>query len=184
MRVRSMSAERQIKAKEIIREIISGIGDYELMHKYGLTHKGLQNVYRQLLDGNLIEASFLEGRVASPLNTTETAITSRLPRRDVYIPLPVQDFNNPEERGIVTDISERGLGVKGLRAEVGEERILVVKASKFFQLKSFILKAKCRWMKPGDDVQEILAGFEIISITKQELQELKNLIEALDYMNR
>ncbi len=35
-----MAVEREIRAKEIVNDIVSGIGDNELMHKYRLTYRG------------------------------------------------------------------------------------------------------------------------------------------------
>jgi hypothetical protein len=178
-----MAGEREIKAKEIVRDINSGIGDNELMHKYRLTFKGLQSVYKRLVKANLIDETLLEGRIAPQL-TTETTIITRLPRQQMYMPLPVQDVSNPDERGIVTDLSERGLGVKGLKIEIDEVRELIIRPDKFFNLSPFSFKAKCRWTKTEDEGQEILAGFEIVSIAGKDLEGLKDLIHTLEYMYR
>lgn len=178
-----MVAEREIRAKEIVSDILSGIGDNVLMHKYRLTFRGLQNVYQKLVDLNVIDAEFLEGRLIPQSNAEKTVVT-RLPRHEIYVPLPVQDMANPDAQGLVVNISERGLGVKGLKVEVDEIRNLGIKPDDFLQLNSFTLKAKCRWVTPSDDPQDILAGFEIIFISDNELHELRNLIETLDYMFR
>ncbi len=178
-----MAVEREIRAKEIVRDIISGIGDNELMHKYRLTFRGLQSVYRRLVDANLVDEAFLEGRIIPQLNT-ETTIITRLPRKEIYLPLPVQDVDNPGVPGIVTNLTDRGLGVKGLRVEVDEVKRLVTRPDKFFQLSPFTFTAKCRWVNPSDHEQEIRAGFEIIYIAHVELQKLRDLMETLDYMYR
>ena len=186
-----MSPEREIRAKKVLSDIVSGRGDNEIMHKYGLTHKGLRSVYKKLLDANLIDPSHLKGRVGDPLyfttgplDVTVRTMVARLPRRNVYMPLPVQDASNPELKGTVIDISERGLGVKGLKVKVDEVKFLAVKANKFLEVKPFVVKAKCRWVKPGHEVKETQAGFEIISITPGALQQLRDLIEKLEYVDR
>ncbi len=178
-----MAVEREIKAKEIVNDIVSGIGDNELMHKYRLTYRGLQSVFKKLADSKIVDPSLLEGRIVPQLSS-ETTIVTRLPRKDIFVPLPVEDAANPESRGIVTNITERGLGVKGMKAEVDEVKKLIIKPDKFFQLTPFKLQAKCRWVKSADEVHEILAGFETIAIRHRELQKLRNLIETLDYMYR
>lgn len=178
-----MAAQKEIKAKEIVREIVSGVGDSELMDKYKLTFRGLQSLYGQLLDLKIVDPTLLEGRIVPQLETTTTMI-ARLPRTDIYVPLPVQDLTNPIVRGLVINISERGLGVKALRAEVDEVKALLVRPDKFLQLHPFALKAKCRWVTPSGDPREILAGFEIISIGQKELEELRNLIQTVEYMYR
>jgi hypothetical protein len=178
-----MVAEREIRAKEIVTDILSGIGDNELMQKYRLTFRGLQSVFRKLVDSNIIDAEFLQGRLVPQLNGEKTII-ARSPRKEIYVPLPVYDLVNPDVQGMIINISERGLGVKGLKVEVDEEKRLTIRPEKFLQLRSFRLKAKCRWVTSSDDGEEIVAGFEITSIGHEELQELKNLIETLEYMYR
>ncbi len=178
-----MAARREIKAKEIVSDIVSGIGDNELMSKYRLTFRGLQSVFRKLVDAKIVDAGFLQGRIVPQLNA-ETTIITRMPRKDIFVPLPVEDAANPERLGVVTNITERGLGIKGLSADVNEVKKLMVKPGKFFQLRPFSLKAKCRWVHPAADAEEILAGFETISISHRDLQKLRNLIETLEYMYR
>jgi PilZ domain len=178
-----MAAGREIRAKEIVTDILSGIGDDELMHKFRLTFRGLQSVYRQLVESNIIDAEFLKGRFIPPSSTERTRVT-RLPRKEIYVPLPVHDVANPAVQGMVMNISERGLGVKGLQAAVDETKKLIIRPDKFLQLRSFALQAKCRWVTPSDDSHEILAGFEIVLIADKERQELRALIETLEYMYR
>jgi hypothetical protein len=178
-----MAAGREIRAKEIVTDILSGIGDNDLMDKYKLTFRGLQSVYRQLVDFSVVGVEFLKGRYIPPASTEKTLVT-RSPRKEIYVPLPVQDATDPGVQAMVINVSERGLGVKGLKAEVGETRSFIVRPDKFLQLKPFAVQAKCRWVQPADDSQETLAGFEIISIGVKERQELANLIETLEYMYR
>ncbi|MGB6066192.1 MAG: PilZ domain-containing protein [Desulfomonilaceae bacterium] len=178
-----MVAEREISAKEIVNDIVSEIGDNELMDKYRLTFRGLQSVYRQLVESKVIESDFLKGRIVPEPGAEKTMIT-RSPRKEIYVPLPVEDTTNPDVRGTVVNIGERGLGVKGLRAEIGQIRKLTIRPDEFFRLRSFTLKAKCRWVKPADDGREMSAGFEIVGIAQENLQELRILIETLEYMYR
>jgi hypothetical protein len=153
------------------------------MHKYRITNKGLRSIYRELLDTNLIDSSFLKGRVGSPLNGTEKTMVVRLPRRDLHMLLLVQEVSNPDLKARVTDINERGLGVKGLKVKVDEVKLLSVKANKNLEVKPFVVKAKCRWVKPAREVKKTQAGFEIISITPSALKELRNLIEILEHLD-
>jgi hypothetical protein len=178
-----MAAEREIRAKELVNDIISGLGDNELIHKYRLTFRGLQSVYRKLVELDIVDAQFLEGRIATPFNA-ETTVITRLPRKEIYIPLPVRDEANPLVLGLVMNLSERGLGIKGLQAEVDEIKRFVIKPEKFLDVNSVTLKAKCRWVQPSDDPQEIMSGFEIVSIAERELKKLKHLIQTLEYMYR
>ncbi len=178
-----MVAEREISAREIVNDIVSGIGDTELMDKYRLTFRGLQSIYRQLVESKAIESEFLIGRIIPQQSAKKTIIT-RSPRKEIYAPLPVEDATNPDVRGTVINIGERGLGVKGLRTIIGQVRKLTIRPDEFFQLRPFTLKAKCRWVKPAHDEREASAGFEIVAIDRENLQELRILIETLEYMFR
>ncbi|MBI5251715.1 MAG: PilZ domain-containing protein [Desulfomonile tiedjei] len=178
-----MAAKREIRAREIVSDIAAGIGDGELMDKYRLTFRGLQSVFRKLADSNLVDPEVLQARIVPQLNG-ETSIVIRSPRKDIYMPLTVQDAANPDLLGIVTNITERGLAVKGMSAAIDEVKKLAIKPEKYFQLRSFSLRAKCRWVKPSNGAEETLAGFETIAITQRDLQKLRNLIETLDYMYR
>jgi hypothetical protein len=178
-----MAPEREIKAKELVSDIVAGTEDSELMRKYKLTFRGLQSVFRKLVELKIVEESSLEGRLVPPLNA-ETTVITRLPRKDIYVPLPVQDADDPGVLGLVVNISERGLGTKGVKAALDEIKRLIIKPDKFINLSPVTLKAKCRWVKPHEDPQEILAGFELVSIAQDQVQELKNLIETMDYMYR
>jgi hypothetical protein len=178
-----MTAEREIKAKELVNDIIVDLADIELMHKYKLTFRGLQSVFRRLVELGILEETDLKGRLV-PEVKDETTVITRLPRKDIFVPLPVQDADNPEVLGIVLNISERGLGVKGLKTEVDEVKRFIIMPGRFIELRPVTLKAKCRWVNAHDDPQEVLAGFEMVFIAKDQLLELKNLIETLDYMYR
>jgi DNA-binding HxlR family transcriptional regulator len=47
-------AKRQLQAKLIVKDINDGLNDSQLMEKYTLTPKQLEQVLRQLLDQDLI----------------------------------------------------------------------------------------------------------------------------------
>ena len=126
-----MSAKREIRAKRIIQDIASGIGDLELMHTYKLTFKGLQSVYRKLLDLKLIDPALVKERMI-PSVSTEKTIIKRLPRKEIFVPLPVEESHNPGARGVITDISERGLAERGLGVAVDEVKRLIVRPEEFF----------------------------------------------------
>ena len=100
------------------------------------------------------------------------------------MPLRVQDVSNPDLQCMVTDISERGLAVQGLKVKVDEVKFLSVKANQLLKIRPFVLKVKCRWVKAGYEVKETQAGFEIISVTPDALQELRNLVEILEHLDR
>ena len=176
-----MAGKREIRAKEIVSDIIFGIEDRDLMAKYRLTFRGLQSVYRKLEVSRVIDPTYLKGRIVPQLHS-KTTVVARPPRKSILLPLPVQDVADPEKLGTVTNVTERGLAVKGIAADVDDVRKFIIKPDQSFELMSFSLKAKCRWVKTADDSDEMLAGFETVAISQRDRQKLRNLIETLDYM--
>ena len=55
-------AKQEIYAKEILNDIRSGMDDVNLMHKYKVTAKGLDSVFRKLLAAGLISQQELNAR--------------------------------------------------------------------------------------------------------------------------
>jgi len=52
----------KIGAREAVRDIKSGMSDTDLMEKYKLTSKGLESLFRKLVEAKLLEESFLLNR--------------------------------------------------------------------------------------------------------------------------
>ena len=57
-----MSAARTIKAKELVKDIRSGMTDFDLMEKYELDPPSLDRLLRHLVDADLVTQSQLEER--------------------------------------------------------------------------------------------------------------------------
>jgi hypothetical protein len=56
----SQPAEREVSAKLVVADIRAGVADSQLMAKYRLSAKGLQNLFEQLMAAGLIKDSDLE----------------------------------------------------------------------------------------------------------------------------
>ncbi|MBI4965009.1 MAG: YIP1 family protein [Desulfomonile tiedjei] len=54
--------KQKISAKELLKDIKSGMGDTDLMEKYGLSSKGLESAFKKLLEVGVLDASLLKGR--------------------------------------------------------------------------------------------------------------------------
>jgi len=57
-----MPQKRALKAREVVNDIRSGMTDPELMEKNGLSAKGLQSLFRKLLEAKVITPAELEQR--------------------------------------------------------------------------------------------------------------------------
>jgi hypothetical protein len=82
---------------------------------------------------------------------------------------------------MVTDVTEKGVGVRGIDAEVGETRTFVISADEFTLVGPFAFEATCRWVNRDGAEGDFLAGFEITKISEDGLRELRNLIRALTF---
>jgi hypothetical protein len=177
-----VTTKREIKAKDIIASIRSGLSDKELMEKYKLTPKGLQSVFRKLLAHGLLDRAKFYERLSEGMSPIDNVIVRKLDRKEILMPLRILDTNDRKCSGIVTDITIQGAGVRGIVAKVGDIRRLKVLADEYFQVGSFVFKAECRWTKPGDRREGDLAGFQITDIAEEEKARLQNLIDAVEYM--
>jgi hypothetical protein len=80
--------------------------------------------------------------------------------------------------GILRDITENGVGIRGLKAAVGETKTFVIVPTDFLDIDPLIFDGQCRWMRSRRNGQH-LSGFEITSISGPSLQELRRFIRFI-----
>ncbi len=178
-----MAAQREIKAKQLIEDIRLRLTASELMQKYQLLPRELESVFRQLRKaigspGTLYGRSHVQG------HAPDFDKIRLLPRNDVPLPVPVHDLNRLHLKALLTDITEKGLGVHGIEAQAGDVINFVVRADKFFPVNQFKVRAVCRWAGRSNESGEFAAGFEITDISSKNLDELRNFITSLNLINR
>jgi len=149
----------------------------ELLQKYKLTSNELRRLLDKLLHSRLLDQRELDSW--STLNHEITVI--RGIRQDARItlafPLKVQDCGHPYKQGIVRDLSQKGIGVLGIKVRVGETRTLVVRLNGIADCRSVRFEAKCRWVIQTEaEGQECIAGFEITGIEDAALNELRKVL--------
>ena len=86
---------------------------------------------------------------------------------------------NPKVIGRIRDLSEVGVGVRGLEAMVGELKNLVVVPDEFLEIEPFSFEAKCRWSRVGDQGKTCNAGFEITDISESSFIQLQELLQLM-----
>ncbi len=173
-----MKPKRKIKAKEIVNDIRAGMNDSQLMEKHSLSAKGLQSVFRKLVDARAIKPRELFNRAPSTGDDTVDVTSIRLVPRDfVEVPLPICDADDPKNIGTITDVTEKGLGIRGIRVQTGETKTLVFFSDRLFPVGPFALQAECRWVKNGNGSGQIDSGFEITNISETGSQQLKKIVE-------
>ena len=143
-----MEPKRKIKAKEIVNDIREGMSDPQLMEKHSLSSKGLQCIFKKLSEAKAISPCELFNRAPSVGDDTADVTNIRLlPRDFVEVPLPICDADDPKNMGTITDVTEKGLGIRGIRVATGETKTLVFFSDRLFPVGPFALQAQCRWVK-------------------------------------
>lgn len=176
-----MTTKRKIKARDIVNDIRAGLTNLQIMEKYDLSSKGLTSIFTKLIDARAVKQGELDGRI--PLASDTVALDQKrvLPRNYVLVRLPVVETNNPESSGHVRDVTEKGLQITGIPAEVGEIKKFTLMPENFNEAPPFSLEAECRWSIPGDGPGQPSAGFEITNISKEDVVQLRNLIKSLTF---
>jgi hypothetical protein len=173
-----MAEKRTIKARDIVNDIRAGLTDHQLMEKYRLSFKGLQSIFKKLEDVKAIKPSELYGRIPSYEDTVNVGSLRKLPRNYLGLSLTIYVAKNPANRGIVEDITEKGVGVRGIQVIQNQTETLVVDADDLVGIAPVMFEATCRWFKKNA-AGKVSSGFEIISISDGDLQRLHQLIEQL-----
>ncbi|MBI5568929.1 MAG: PilZ domain-containing protein [Desulfomonile tiedjei] len=176
-----MSPKRKIKASEIVPDIRKGMGNSELMEKYNLSIDGLHGVFTKLVHAKVLAMDQLEDRISLPDDPTVIEQIRKTPRAYPLVPFPIYDMDNMEEVYFVRDVSEQGIQVTGINAEVGQKVTFLIQALAFDEVDPFTFEAECRWTTaPPESVDpEPVAGFEITQISDDDSAELMKLVRAI-----
>jgi hypothetical protein len=99
----------------------------------------------------------------------------RWPRNYLTFSVPVYEAGVPANRGLIEDITERGIGVTGIRAGVHETKALVIQSG---QVAEVSFEAICCWSARGED-GGFKSGFEITRIAEAALVTVRDFIRGL-----
>jgi hypothetical protein len=174
-----MREKRRINGKNIINDLRSGITDWELRMKYGLSTSGLCKIFEKLVDSEAMSHSELSGW--SPLYSLRTRYkdSRSYPRADLTVRVPIYDLQTGSI-GILRDISEQGLRVAGIDARVGQARTFQIPIEMCMQAEPLLIIAECKWAKTRGKIKEyVVAGFEIIDLPPKDRHTLQNFISVL-----
>ncbi len=159
----------RISVRKLVRDIHSGMEDVGLMEKYALSAEDLNLVYEHLLDG----------RIPSFIDVSRNIQHRLSPRTYIFFALPIYDAEDPEDRGVVNDLSLSGLQVSGIDTAVGEKRTFVIQHHLFLPDDPVQFEAGCRWTAQDDSDWECISGFEITAISPEAKARLQELIDHL-----
>ena len=170
------SPGQKVPVRDIILDIQARLSDNQIVAKYDLSDKQLQTLFRKLLDSGLL-TPFEFQAWAIFCNKTIPLRNIRLFRRDiVHFALPVYDADEPENRGMVLNISENGIGVKGIRAEINDIKTLVIPTEQFLGLPPLVFEARCIWTDAPESDRR--CGFYLIDASAKIWKELRKYVRS------
>lgn len=174
---RGLVNARKKRIAAITQDISSGMSRSELSNKYGLSPDALTSVLYRLLEENLIRQTEIDN-----LTGVSADETKRLEARSqIRIrPVPVValcEVGKPRRQYVLRDITERGLGVEGIKATPSEIIHFMVLGDEMGGVWPFELEAECRWAGPIGEGGEMCAGFQVSKISKEDLGRLRDLLQ-------
>ena len=151
--------KRIINAKSVREDIRSGLSEAELIAKHGLSLKGLQRLFKKLVDTKIVKHEDLYNSFASYRERTDQLKQRRARRVDLSVRLPVYDLGSTSF-GIVRDISETGLRVAGIKYQVGDVTTFQLPIDVFMNADLLSVIARCQWIsQKGKENKYFVAGF-------------------------
>jgi len=173
-----------VRAKRIqtlASDLRSGMARSELMEKYQLSAETLASSLKRLVKANAItSAEFETFRYFDGEQRTER--DSRGAPRNHPIPVvTICEVGKPGTRYLVRDISENGIGITGITAQVDEMKSLAVVGDEFGEIAPFEFEAQCRWARELEPDGGICAGFRITTISEQDIFRLREFVQGFTF---
>jgi hypothetical protein len=174
-----MREKRQIKGRDILKDLRSGMADPELQVKYSLSEKALQTILEKLVSGNAISHSELYEISSSYRDRVDRMTERRYPRADLAVHVPIYDIGSGAT-GVLRDISETGLRVAGIESSVGQAKAFQIPIEMFMQAEPLLIIAECKWAEiKGRHKKYPVAGFAIIDLSERDRNIVQNFISVL-----
>ncbi len=172
---------QQIDATDVVEDLRSGMTHSELMKKYDLSSEGLQFILQTLTDTQVLTVEELYATSSSVHDTVFVENMRKSSRHHLAVAVTIYEWKHPEIRGMLSNVSEEGIGITGMAAIIGETKTFVIPAGDFIKAGSILLEARCQWAEKDKDSGEWLAGFEITNISKKCLDDFRILTQSLSF---
>jgi len=171
--------KRIIKARDIVRDVRSGMTDTELMEKYGLSAKGLESAFTKLVNSGIMTVGEVYGQHRSGQDTVIIDDVRELPRHFLSITIPIYEATHEKRKGKIREVTEKGVGITCIQARIGEVKSFAIACHLFLEVDNIWLEAECIWMEAGKTPEEWYGGFQITNILPKHLKNQRELIQLL-----
>lgn len=171
-----MSSMLMVNETKFADDVRSEMTDSSLMAKYGLSSEELEEVFKTLLETEVLSRADFEAWTIFGNQTVPLDI--RLFRRRMSEDgLEVFRKDSLETSGTIINISQSGVGIRGMRAVPDEIVTLVVPNLEFRELGTIVLETRCRWMRNEGEERNSVGGFYIITVAEGKWSRLLELVE-------
>lgn len=177
------TAIQQIDGSDIVKDILSGMGDADLMEKYHLSSEGLGFVFQTLTDTQVITLEQMYDTPSSSHDTVFVDDSRELPRHCLAMAVEIYESEHPQIRGMLCNINEKGIAITGMAIGVGDTKTFVIPTGHFIKSDQIIFEARCQWAEKARGTGEWLSGFAITGISEECLDDLRRLIESLPFLD-
>jgi hypothetical protein len=168
--------KKKIDAVEIMQDIKSGLGDVPVMEKYDLAPSEYIRILEKLQTLKGGEGQEAARRLSSADWNTIGFEARRTRRCYLVLSVLAYDSREPETRGLVQDLTEKGFQITGPGFQPKEIREFVFQSeASLGYWVPFVVKAQCKWTS----TEPTVSGFEIVKISPKDLEELKKLIDLM-----
>jgi hypothetical protein len=174
-----MGQPARISAKSIKSDIRSNLSASDLMKKYGLSTKGLETVFSQLMAAGLVDMAEISERYPSYAPLLKARTMNKGTVLTLSVPVPISDLEG-SAKGILRDISLEEIRVAGVNAKVGEIRNFRIPVDMFMAAEPLELATRCTWVKTkGREKKYAVAGFEMVNLTKSQRETLERFMKVM-----
>ncbi len=173
------SSKPVISVGEAVECIRFGMDDLALMKRFGISAKGLSSLFKKLVEPGVLAPEEFYGR---PRADHEFVLDMRdMHRRYLAVTTHIWEPDRPEVKGWLLNITERGLGTVGLRANVGNIKDIVIDAGNCAKIDTVKAKVQFIWSGRQDSDGQPTAGFQITEISESALADLRELVKCLTF---
>lgn len=170
-----MLSKWEINGQEFADDVRSQMADHEMLEKYGLSHEGLEEVFKTLLEIEMLSPSEFEAWTIFCNRTVPLDV--RLSRRwRPHNKFDVFERDHPLNRGIILNASEHGLGIKGIRAEPEAVVMLEIPAGPLPGIGPLTLQSRCQWIREAEGDDDFVGGFYVMAVVQGKWEEFRQVI--------
>jgi len=172
---------RKAKLGDFVQDIREGMTDAHLMEKYKITHDYLHERFAGLARKGLLSQEDIEKRMQPQDQAYKEPPSERLEPCHLQFLLPIREKDHPEIEGTVLEITDKGVGLRGIEARIDEVKTLVIPADEFSASPSVEFEARCCWVQPSEGRGGTRTGFEITAISEESSQWIREFIQLVTH---